>query len=149
MSEVRDVIALPLPAAQAQQRIAAFLRQKRQVPLRVPLNAFGLPDTLALERDVVIEAQIARDSENINDEIAISWQPTGHGPYPDFTGRLIVWSEETPAISYVELAGTYSVPLGNLGLAFDSTIGYLIAHATIHEFLLYLHDAVTGAVQTV
>lgn len=154
MTRVRDAIAVSLPAAATQAQILRYFETRRragggiQIPMRVALRDFGLPDQLAVEREVNFQIEKRRDAENINEEIGIAWAPAGGGPYPSFSGRLIVWSEDDPKQSFIELDGTYEPPLGVAGEAFDETVGHLIAQRTAHEFLLSLRDALSSGKDT-
>ena len=150
MTTLREDVAVPLPAAEVQDGILRFFQMQRradggvELPLRVSLADFGLPDAVSIERDVVVRINKRRDAENINDEIAISWSPADGGPYPAFDGRIVVWSEDNPTQSFIELEGNYAPPMGRLGEAFDETIGYLIAQRTAHEFLENLRDSIAA-----
>ncbi|HEV3153847.1 MAG TPA: hypothetical protein VGZ02_08600 [Candidatus Baltobacteraceae bacterium] len=144
MTSISQTIDMPLSADAAQEAILKTFEAARgddgttTMPLRVSLRDFGLPDHLAVERDVTIQAVKRRDAENINDEIAISWRPTDGGPFPVFTGRLVVWSEDRPDACFVELQGSYEPPLGTMGEVFDAAIGRQIAERTAHTFLTLL-----------
>ena len=87
--------------------------------LRVPMDG-----TVALEREVRIEAREARDDENLNNLMRIAWQPEGTVMFPRFEGTLVAWGEDDPAQSFIELRGHYTPPLGAAGQVFDELIGF-------------------------
>lgn len=151
MREVRDTIALDVPAAQAEQCIVEFMERHRrgkpaiEFPLHVSLEQFGLPGGLRLERTVNVHVTKRRDAQNLNDEIGIRWDPGTGEPFPAFSGSLTVWSEE--AQTFVELRGTYEPPLGAAGKVFDDAIGHLLAQRTAHQFLLTLAQGAQACFQ--
>ncbi len=150
MTKIQEVVAVPLSAGVTQEHILKYFESRRggdgtiKIPLRVSLHDFGLPDTLAIERDVEVRVEKRRDAENINEEIAVNWLPVDGGPFPTLSGRLIVWSEQRPDESFVQLDGTYEPPLGAAGEFFDAAVGYLIAERTAHAFLTDLSAAVVA-----
>ncbi len=147
MTEIRETIDVPLPSSVTETNVLRYFENQRSadgavtIPLRVPLRDFGLPDALAIERDVAVHAGKRRDAENLNDEIGITWEPADQGPYPVFAGRIIVWSEGNPNESFIQLDGSYEPPLGAAGELFDAAIGHLIAERTARTFLNDLRDA--------
>lgn len=151
MREVRDSIALDVPAAQAEQCILEFIERHRrgptaiEFPLRVSLEQFGVPGGLQLERMVNVHVTRQRDAQNLNDEIGIRWDPGTGEPFPAFSGSLTVWSEQ--AQTFVELRGTYEPPLGAAGKMFDDAIGHLVAQRTAHQFLLTLAQGAQACFQ--
>lgn len=149
MSKLCQEIAVGMPAADAEREILRYFELHRRgdgidVPLRVSLRDFGVPAGLALERDVQVRVSKHRDSENINEEIGISWAPGDGGPYPSFNGRLIVWGSGVQGESFIELSGEYTPPGGTAGQFFDDMIGHLIAERTAHEFLAALRDGIVA-----
>lgn len=148
MTTLSESVALPLPPQTAQERVLAYFRGLRaenggvKLPLSVDLSGFGVPGNLALQRDVFAHVRECRDSENLNDEIAVSWTPGGDGTFPSFEGRLIVWGEDDPNASYVELRGSYEPPMGGLGQAFDAAFGSVIAHRTARQLLENVREGV-------
>jgi hypothetical protein len=148
MTPLQEAIDVPLPAAATQDNILRYFASRRRedgtssISLRVPLREFGLPNALDIEHQVEVHVAKQRDLENINEEIAVSWAPAEDGPYPKFSGRLIVWSEEHPEKSFIELRGEYEPPLGDAGRLFDAAIGKDVAQRTAQAFLADLRDAV-------
>lgn len=146
MTDLQEIVAVPLPADVTQANILKYFESRRTaegtifIDLRVPLHDFRVPNALDVEHRVEVRVAAQRDAENLNEEIAVSWVPAEDGPYPTFSGRLIVWSEDRPEESFIELRGTYEPPLGDAGRFFDAAIGNLIAKRTARTFLTDLRD---------
>jgi hypothetical protein len=148
-TRLRDRIAVSCPIAEAQSRLEAFFAKSRgvdgvtRVGLRVPLG--GIAEGLALEHEAKVEARLARDDQNLNDLIRITWRPEDGGPYPTFEGTLVTWAEHDPAETFLELDGWYAPPLGAGGEAFDAVIGRQIARRTARAFLDDIRRAIADA----
>lgn len=137
MAELRErVMALCTPAS-AEAGVAAFFAARAdasgttRMRLRVPM----VGTSLALDREVRVEARKGRDEQNLNDLINISWRAEGTVVFPSFEGTLVTYGTDDGSASYVELRGTYQPPLGAAGQIFDEAIGYQIAQSTAREFL--------------
>lgn len=136
MKELRERIAVEVPAEEAEAGLIAFFEAREdangvtRMRLRVPMDG-----AVALEREVRIEAREARDDQNLNNLMRIAWQPEGTVMFPRFEGTLVVWGEDDPKHSFIELCGHYTPPLGAAGQIFDEAIGYRIAQATAQQFL--------------
>lgn len=143
MTEIRESIGLEVPVSQAEQCILQCFEQYRtpeddiEIPLHVKLAEFGIPGGVSLERLVKVHVTKRRDAQNINDEIALQWDPGPGQPFPSFTGTLTVWSEK-PQETCVELRGSYEPPLGAAGKLFDDAVGRSLARHTARQFLLTL-----------
>ncbi len=136
MKELRERIAVEVPAEEAEAGLMAFFDAREdasgvtRMRLRVPMDG-----AFALEREVRISARETRDDQNLNNLLRIAWEPEGSVMFPRFEGTLVVWGEDDPASSFVELSGEYTPPLGAAGQVFDEAIGYRIAQATAQQFL--------------
>lgn len=97
---------------------------------------------MPLVRNVNVTASRRRDAQNLNEEIAITWVPVGDGPFPTFSCRLIVWSEERRDEAFIQLEGSYEPPLGEAGQVFDAAIGSALAQRTAAGFLRDIRDGV-------
>jgi hypothetical protein len=145
MTHLREQISLASPAGDAESNLENYLASLRdssgvaRVRLRVPIDG---PVGVSIDREVRVEARRARDDENLNDLIRISWSPEGRTVLPSFSGTLIVWGETGKKLSYIEIDGTYTPPLGEAGQVFDETIGRRIAEKTAREFLKDLKRAI-------
>lgn len=112
--------------------------------MEVALDEFGLPANLALAKDVDVNVVRDRDDENLNDIFRVFWSPSGGGPFPEFKGRLIVWSEDDPDRGFIELIGEYEPPLSLVGEAFDAAVGHRIAQRTAERFLKRVADGINA-----
>ena len=139
MNHLRDQVAVARSVDDAQSRLESYFASLRgrdgvaRMRLRVPLIADGV--ALSLDRDVYVEAKRARDDDNLNDLIRISWKPEGSVVFPAFEGTLVVWSENDPRTSFIELDGGYKAPFGASGQAFDAVIGHRMAQQTARQLL--------------
>jgi len=137
MKELRERTALECPSEEAEAGLVAFFAARQEADgvtrlrLRVPMDG----SLISIEREVRVEARETRDEQNLNNQIALSWQPEGSVIFPRFEGTLVAWGEDDPEISYIELRGHYTPPLGPAGQIFDEAIGFAIAQATAQAFL--------------
>lgn len=132
MTEIRESITLDVPAARAEQCVLeAFERY------RTPAGDIEMP--LAGAIMVRVHVSKRRDAQNLNDEIALRWEPESGQMFPVFDGTLTLWNE-TPEKTNVELRGTYEPPLGAAGKVFDDAVGRAIALQTARQFLFALAE---------
>ena len=133
MSELRESITLDIPPDQAERCLFDFFERHRTADgtIRIPLQV------MHLGHPVTVHLRKQRDAQNLNDEIAMGWDPGADEPFPSFEGRMILWSE-TPAQTCLELRGTYEPPLGGPGKVFDDALGRALAKSTARNFLLTL-----------
>jgi hypothetical protein len=148
MTHLREHISLASSASEAEARLENYFASLRSsngmavLRLRVPIEGLAGPLGISIEREVRVEARLTRDDENLNDLIRIWWGPEGRTILPTFNGTLIVWGETGKELSYIELDGAYTPPLGAAGQAFDEIIGHRIAASTAREFLKDLKRAI-------
>ncbi len=142
MDRARAVVALDCSAAEAERLLPLYFEAHREADgrvllrLRLPLGDFGIPGKLDVSRAVIARIEKRRDEQNLNDEFGIHWKPEDGGPFPEFAGRLTIWSEEDPERSFLEIDGIYEPPLGTvIGAAFDATVGRSIAVRTAQALL--------------
>lgn len=150
MRHVRATASLDCGASAAEALIPKFFELQRdrsgaiRMVLEVPLDDFGLPTSLALAREVDLCIVRERDEENLNDVFRVTWSPAGGGPFPDFNGTMMVWSEDDPDVGFIELRGQYEPAHGIAGGAFDATVGHLIAERTAKHFIEKVADGVSA-----
>ncbi len=136
MKELRERIPVACPVEEVEAGLIGFFEARQdangitQMRLRVPMGG-----AISLEREVRIEARETRDDQNLNNLMRIAWEPVGSVMFPRFEGSLVVWGEDNPNSSFVELTGEYTPPLGAAGQVFDEAIGYRIAQTTAQQFL--------------
>ena len=144
MRKLREQTVVECPVEDAEARLRVFWYARRALDGRVRMRLH------VLDREVRVEAQEGRDEQQLNDVTHVSWQPEGRTILPHFEGTLVVWGEDDPTRSFIELDGCYHSPLGAAGLVFDEAIGHQIAQATAREFLRDLKtgiEATQGAVR--
>ncbi len=105
--------------------------------LRVPLA------DLALDREVVVRLSDL-PSKPTEYAMEVRWSAKGGGPYPTFIGSLACLPEN-PTTSRIELEGTYTIPGGVVGKAFDAVVGQRIAVAAAQSLLQSLVTIVEKA----
>ena len=115
----------------ALQRISS----EGKMTVRVPAEVIGIHSPIALEQEVSFRVAHARDQARLNDILTISWEPVGDKLAPVFHGTLSCDADSVPTESMLALQGTYDVPGGLVGRAFDDAVGFWIARATMHDLL--------------
>jgi hypothetical protein len=150
MRHVRANASLDCGSTVAEALVLKFFELQKdrsgavRMTLEVPLDDFGLPTHVALASDVEISVSRERDEDNLNDVFRVAWSPARGGPFPDFSGTLIVWSEDDPSEGFIELHGEYEPPATVLGEAYDAAIGHLIAERTAKHFLERVADGISA-----
>ncbi len=146
MTRLRETIPIERPAEKAQEALERFFAplNGRAGPLRLRVPFQGAPSDYGIyfDRDVLVEANRARDEGNLNDVLSIKWAPEGTGIFPRFSGTLAVCGDDNPVRSFIELDGSYAPPLGAAGQVFDAAIGHHIAQATARELLADIKTAI-------
>ena len=136
MTEVFGTITVKAPYSVALDAIVRLLRaRKNRIMLTVPLKGTGL----GLEREVNVNFLAVRGHKgerHLHDELQLTWEPSGGGPFPTFTGSLKMQAlgNDTELL----LSGEYQPPMGALGEAFDALIGKKIAETTAQQLLAEL-----------
>lgn len=136
MPYLRETIEAPTPPSIALEAIERYLQSKHNtLKLLVPLNALGLPSNLELEKPVRVQFTPGRRNKLMlgrrDERLRLRWKP--EGPYPAFDGFLAI--RPSNGKTQIELRGSYKPPFGPLGEAFDSAVGYRIAHVTAAALL--------------
>jgi hypothetical protein len=102
--------------------------------LRAPFVIPGLPE-MTLTRDSVVRIARANHRGEMIARYDVSWQPSGGGPFPSFTGSLSIPNAEDYENCFLQLDGSYEPPLGKLGAAFDAVVGHAVAESTGRDLL--------------
>ena len=151
MTHLRDQISVRGTVIETEARLESHFALRRghdgvaRIRLRVPVS--GTSQGLFIDREVRIEAWRDRDGQNLNDLIRIRWTAEGSVVFPKFAGTLVVWGENDPNVSFIELDGDYKPPLGATGELFDETIGFRIAQSTARELLKDLKNEIESQSQ--
>lgn len=136
MKELKVATAVAGDAQEIRSRVIAGFQRPHVVTLRVDLGDFALPGEVVLEKDAYVQARVARDTLNLNDDLHIEFEGASSPElFPKFRGTLDVFPGEKTGESVLELRGTYEPPFGFGGAAFDSAIGYLVAQRSLKAFL--------------
>lgn len=137
MQKLRARVALPGDAFALRRRLEAeFLNRNRLFVLRIALADFGIPGDVVLGKEVLVHARLVLDGVGLSNHLQVDFMPvTGSNLFPTFRGTLDVYPAEHGAETILELLGSYAPPLGILGLAIDTTFGYLIAERAMTDFL--------------
>jgi hypothetical protein len=105
------------------------MRFALRAPVEMPLLHIGV----TLERDVI--GSVGQLGEK-HRAYRLSWRPAEEGPFPIFTGALVVDEDEAlPGRSVLTLDGRYEPPLNIAGYVFDAVLGSKIAHASAADLL--------------
>ena len=141
MAYLRETIEVPTPPSIALAAIERYLASKENIlNLVVPLSALGLPSGLEIEKPVKVQFKPSRRSKLMlgrrDDRLHLHWKP--HGPYPAFEGFVAI--RPSSGKTQIELRGAYKPTFGQVGEAFDSAVGYRIAHVTAAALLQELKE---------
>ena len=149
MRHVHATATLDCGSAVAEALIPKFFELQKDrsgaahMILEVPLDDLGLPTHAAIAREVEVRITRERDEDNLNDVFRVIWTPARGGPFPDFNGTMIVWSEDDPDRGFIELNGDYK-PAGAVGEALDVAMGHRIAERTAKHFLDKIADGISA-----
>lgn len=142
MKELKVAAAVFGDAQEIRRKVVANFARPHAVTLRVSLKDFAVPGDLVLEKEVFVQARLARDELNLNDELQIEFEAASAANlFPAFRGLLDVVPGDKAGEAILELRGTYAPPFGFGGAAFDSAIGYLVAQRSVKAFLSELASA--------
>lgn len=125
-----------------------FLRAPKAMTIELPVDGLPIPGTLALSKEITITARLLEYSANMPDDLEIEFVATRAARlFPVFRGKLEVSSGEIAGQSVVEITGSYTPPLGVLGMAIDTMFGYRIAQRCVANLLkdVAAEAAVLGA----
>jgi hypothetical protein len=139
MSTLRDFTTVRCSYTVVPLRLARRFGEQPALPLRVPVA------DLHVEKDVLVQLS-PKPGYAGYELLDIRWEPKDGGAYPAFHGTLSI-ADEGAGWSRIELDGTYTPPLGVLGLAFDAAVGHRIAAATAAEFLAEIKRVVSTPAQ--
>lgn len=137
MQKLRASVRIPGDALALRQRLEAeFLNRNKSFRIHIALKDFAIPGDLVLEKEILLHARLVRDELNLNNDLQVEFRAsTVTNLFPTFRGVLDVYPAEYESESILEVVGSYEPPLGMIGLAIDTTFGYLIAERSIKDFL--------------
>jgi hypothetical protein len=102
--------------------------------LNVDLGGIELGVEVALEVQSVTDGEAAGGLSPVT-RVAIGWQ-AARAPsfFPLMSGHLSAWPLTTSE-TQIELEGSYTPPLGALGVAIDAAVGRRVADAAVRRFV--------------
>ncbi len=155
MSELEERIDVACPLPQAAARLKHFFHahgnaedDTLKLDLRLDVNVPGLPTPLTLERSVIATIQMNHLPADMTPRYTVHWAPEKPGPFPFFTGELLVEAREDYDSFTLRLCGTYTPPLGVVGKGFDAMLGNRIAQATANDLLHRLKNMIEQQFET-
>lgn len=134
MTAIHEYVSLRCPFDRVPAYLFDYLAQygardgkPAELPVRVDLGE------LVVEAEVLATLRPAPSYPGY-ELMRLEWTPKEGGPYPSFEGLMSI-ADEGGGFSRIDLDGTYSPPLGPLGVAFDAALGHRFAHETIVDLL--------------
>lgn len=148
MTTIRESILVASPPSVVLSGLERYIESKQNVlTLTVPLKSLGLPSELGLSQNVRVSFSSVRRSPLTtgrgNEGLSLQWAAEGGGPFPRFEGKLMLHPHSGQ--TELKLTGSYTPPLGEVGVAFDAVIGNRIAQATVRVLLENLKAALEEA----
>jgi hypothetical protein len=147
MTPLRENISVRCSAGEAESRIESYFTSLKSgngvahIRLRVPVDFADSTLGLSVDRELRIDALRTHDDDR-NDVIRVTWASEGRTAFPRFEGALVVWGEDDPGQSYIELDGSYEAPIDGTGKALDAIIGDRLARSAARQFLGELKRAI-------
>ncbi|MBD5654948.1 MAG: hypothetical protein IAI50_07170 [Candidatus Eremiobacteraeota bacterium] len=143
--EERTTVACALP--QAALRIRHFFVEHggadgdaAKLMLRLDVPVPGLKVGMTLQRAVVARIESHHLPADMGARYRVQWAPQIPGPFPLFSGELLVEGGSDYGSFSLVLSGDYTPPLGIVGKRFDLAVGNRVARATAHKLLLQMRD---------
>lgn len=90
----------------------------------------------------VLQFEHAHDPLRFDERLHVHWMSKDGGPFPEFSGEIVLRAEPNVDGAILELSGDYVPPFGRAGLAFDLFLGTKIAAATAKSVLRKMADAI-------
>ena len=149
MSHLEQQVTVTCPLAQAAMRLRHFFREQgnrdgdtARLGLRIELGIPGIPTQLSLERAVIATIRPQRLALDMEPRYSVQWTPEEPGPFPLFSGELVVESTDDYDSFGLRLSGRYTPPLGLVGQGFDIAMGNHVAQAAASDLLHRIKDAI-------
>jgi len=144
MSHICERVDVARPAAEAAQRLHAYIRARGdaagsddtiRVPLRLPIFIFGRERTV-LERTVIATLAPLHTAADDMPVYSVVWSDADHGLFPTFAGALAAEHGVDDAHFFgLVVTGHYEPPGGFIGGAFDAAIGQRVARTSALDLL--------------
>jgi hypothetical protein len=152
MSDLLQRLYVGCPVSRATDRLNGFFRERAgdgawdagkpiRIALRAPIPLPSLRTNVILQHDIIATLRHLPPVWG-NERFDVSWEPSGGGAFPRFTGTLSVENNEDFESFSLLLKGSYDPPLGPAGQAFDAALGHRIAIATARDLLARIRDQI-------
>jgi hypothetical protein len=154
VSHLDQDISIRCPLAQARKRLTDFFHEfgnregdTLKLALHIDLAVPGFEAPLTVGRSVIATIQPHHLAGDMEPRYRVQWAPQTPGPFPLFSGELLVEGASDYNSFRLRLSGDYSPPLGLVGKSFDLLLGKRIAEATTSNLLHRIRDSVERAFQ--
>jgi hypothetical protein len=135
----RELVKSPL--ASAHRFLDAFFAEHRSGTDAAATITLRAGD---VARAALVTLTPAHQPADMTPRYEVHWKDAQGGPYPVFSGTLLVAGDEDYDTFWLGLEGSYEPPGGLGGMVFDAVIGRRIAEATAHGLL----DEIRAATET-
>jgi hypothetical protein len=142
-------VTVTCPLAQAATRLRNFFSANgnpdgdtAKLTLRIEVGIPGLPTQLTLQRAVLATLQPHHLPADMEPRYSVQWAPEVPGPFPLFSGELVVESTDDYDSFGLRLSGNYTPPLGLVGQGFDMAMGNRVAQAAASDLLHRIKDLI-------
>lgn len=142
VSQLEQQVDIACPLAQATSRLRDFFKahgnadgDTLKLDLRLDVHVPGMESPIIVERPIIATVQAHHLPADMTPRFAVQWAPEKPGPYPLFSGELLVESGDDYNSFILKLTGAYTPPLGIFGKGFDAVVGNRIAQATATDLL--------------
>lgn len=149
MSQLEQQVTVACPLAQAASRLKHFFREHgnpdgdtAKLELRIEVNIPGMASPLRFGRAVIATIQPHHLPADMEPRYAVQWAPEVPGPFPLFSGELLVESMDDYDSFRLRLSGSYTPPLGLVGQGFDHAVGNHVAQTTAANLLDRIKDVI-------
>lgn len=142
MSDIRERRCVAVPFAVAAPHFERYIHDvvhegggKIVLSVIVPIERIGIDRRIETSKVVSVHFAPVSDADACSRRTAITWEPEGGGPFPQFDGVLRLGPGENPDGCCVLLEGAYDPPFGVVGDLFDAVVGRHIARMTVRNLL--------------
>ena len=149
MSHVEQSLSVACPLAQANVRLGHYFRSvgnrdgdTLKFTLIVGIDIPGFAKSVNLSRSVIATVQRKQLPGDMAPRYRVQWAAEVPGPFPLFSGELLVEGEEDYDSFSLRLTGGYTPPLGMLGGGFDAVLGKRLAAATAEDLLRRIREVI-------
>jgi hypothetical protein len=143
MSSVHERRSVEVPISRAPEYVGRYINDVATAGLgrivlsvKIPLERLGFDRCIEISKAVSVSFTPALERNSLNALTAISWQPDGNGPLPNFNGTVGVEPDaRDSSCCSLTLDGEFDPPLGLIGDAFEAIVGRHIARQTARTLL--------------